>query len=384
MRIPGRQLRTRFSKAYVSLFFMASCFGCGSSYNAATPAPTVTPASSSTTVYTMENATTGNSVIGYQQSADGTLSQAATFATGGLGVGHGLENQGALALSDDGKYVLIVNPGSNDVTAFRITNQGLTQTGRVSSGGRLPVSVTEHGGLVYVLNRSGEAGDPAGDNISGLRLGTDGSLTPIPGSTVELSAGSVNPAQIQFSTDGAIIVVTEHGGGRIDTYTVDANGVAGAHVVHSSAGTGPFGFAFRNGTQLYVSEAGTGTASSYTVGAQGALQTISAAVQTQQRTACWLVITPDKKTAYVSNTSSGTISEFAIGVDGSLSLSASVAATTQGNPLDMAITPDGMYLNVLTTTGNIEVFRIDASTAGLTSVQVLTGLPAGSNGLVSF
>jgi 6-phosphogluconolactonase (cycloisomerase 2 family) len=237
---------------------------------------------------------------------------------------------------------------------------------------------------VYVLNRSGEAGDPAGDNISGLLLGTDGSLTPIPGSTVGLSAASVNPAQIQFSTDGSIIVVTEHGGGHIDTYAVDANGVAGGHVVHPSAGTEPFGFAFRNSTQLYVSEAGDGTASSYTVGTQGALQTISAAVQTQQRTACWLVITPDKKTAYVSNTASGTISEFAIGVHGSLSLSASVAATTQGNPLDMAITPDGMYLNVLTTTGNIEVFRIESSTGGLSSVQVLTGLPAGSNGLVSF
>jgi 6-phosphogluconolactonase (cycloisomerase 2 family) len=143
-------------------------------------------------------------------------------------------------------------------------------------------------------------------------------------------------------------------------------------------------FSWPSFTQLYVSEAGAGTASSYAVGAQGALQTISAAVQTQQRTACWLVITPDKKTAYISNSSSGTISQFAVGVDGSLSLSASVAATTQGNPLDMAITPDGMYLNVLTTTGNIEVFRIDASTAGLTSVQVLTGLPAGSNGLVSF
>jgi 6-phosphogluconolactonase (cycloisomerase 2 family) len=65
-------------------------------------------------------------------------------------------------------------------------------------------------------------------------------------------------------------------------------------------------------------------------------------------------------------------------------LSASVAATTQGNPLDMAVTPDGRYLNVLTTTGNIEVFRIESSTGGLSSVQVLTGLPAGTNGLVSF
>jgi len=135
---------------------------------------------------------------------------------------------------------------------------------------------------------------------------------------------------------------------------------------------------------LYVSEAGGGTASSYSVDPQGILHTISAAVPTQQRAACWLVITPDKKEAYVSNTASGSISEFGIGVDGSLSLSASIAATTQGGPLDMAITSDGLYLNVLTTSGNIEVFRIDAATGALAQVQVVSGLPAGSNGLVSF
>jgi 6-phosphogluconolactonase len=133
-----------------------------------------------------------------------------------------------------------------------------------------------------------------------------------------------------------------------------------------------------------VSEAGGGTASSYAVDGQGVLQIISAAVQTQQATACWLVITQDKKEAYVSNTASGSISEFAIAVDGSLSLIASVAASTQGPPLDMAITSDGLYLNVLTASGNIEIFRIDPATGGLTQAQVLTGLPTGSNGLVSF
>jgi len=301
-----------------------------------------------------------------------------------LGAGHGLENQGALALSDDRKYLFAVNAGSDDVSVFRITAQGLTQTARVSSGGRLPVSVTERGGLVYVLNRGGEAGDLNGDTISGLRLAADGSLAPIPGSTMQLSSASTNPAQIEFSPNGNLILVTEHGAGFIDTYTVDANGVAGGHQVQQSAGRGPFGFAFRNASQLYVSEAGGGTASSYTVDGQGVLQTISAAVQTQQTTACWLVITPDSKEAYVSNTASGSISEFAIGVDGSLSLLASIAATTQGRPLDMAITADGLYLNALTTSGNIEVFRIDAATGGLTQAQVVTGLPAGSNGLVSF
>ena len=332
----------------------------------------------------MSNASSGNAVVAYVQNADGTLLPAGSYPTGGLGVGHGLENQGALALSDDGNYLVVVNASSDDVSAFQITGQGLKQTARASSGGRLPVSITEKNGLVYVLNRGGEAGDPKGDNISGLRLGTDGSLTPIPGSTLSLSSTNTNPAQIEFSPNGNLIVVTEHGGGQIDTYTVDGNGVAGGHKVQPSAGQGPFGFAFRGASQLYVSEAGGGTASSYTIDAQGDLQIVSGAVQTQQTTTCWLVITPDGKEAYVTNTASGSVSEFSVGANGTLSLQESIAARTQGGPLDMAITSNALYLDVLTAAGNIEVFRIDQRTGSLTQVQMVTGLPAGSNGLVSF
>jgi 6-phosphogluconolactonase len=388
MRQVVRKLNSLRFYTWPVFLFLACCSGCGSAYNAATPVspppPPPAPSASVAALYTMSNAISGNTVVAYARNTNGTLTQAASYATGGVGAGHGLENQAALALSDDRKYLFVVNAGSDDVSVFQISAQGLTQTGRASSGGRLPVSVAERAGVVYVLNRGGEAGDPNGDTISGLRLSSDGSLTPIPGSTMPLSAANTNPAQIAFSPNGNLIVVTEHGGGFIDTYTVDANGVAGSHKAQKSAGRGPFGFAFRNGSQLYVSEAGGGTASSYTVDGQGVLQTISAAVQTQQATACWLVITPDKKEAYVSNTVSGSISEFAIGVDGSLSLIASVAASTQGPPLDMAITSDGLYLNVLTASGNIEVFRIDPTTGGLTQAQVLTGLPTGSNGLVSF
>ncbi len=387
MRQVRRDLKTLRFQAWPGLLFLACCGGCGSAYNAANsvPPPTPpTPSGSVATLYAMTNAVSGNTVVSYARNADGTLRQVASFATGGLGVGHGLENQGALALSDDRKYLFVVNAGSDDVSVFQITAQGLTQTARASSGGRLPVSVTERGGLVYVLNRGGEAGDPNGDTISGLRLAADGSLTPIPRSTRQLSSANTNPAQIEFSPNGNLLVVTEHGAGFIDTYTVDANGVAGGHQLQKSAGVGPFGFAFRNASQLYVSEAGGGTASSYTVDGQGGLQTISAAVQTQQTTACWIVITPDGKEAYVSNTASGSISEFAIGVDGSLSLLASIAVKTQSRPLDMTIISDGLYLYALTTSGNIEVFRIDAATGGLTQAQVVTGLPAGSNGLASF
>src|SRR5215470_11977926 len=290
----------------------------------------------------MSNATSGNAVFVFMRNPDGTLKQTASYSTGGLGVGHGLENQGGLTISSDQRFLLVVNAGSNDITAFQIADQGLKQTARVSSGGLFPVSITERTGVIYVLNRGSEAGDPLGDNISGFRLNPDGMLTPIPASTTALSIPATNVAQVGLSPDGHLLVVAEHGAGPIDTYIVGDDGLLSGHLVQQSAGIGPFGFAFRNASQLYVSEAATASVSGYTLGPQGTLQTITAALSTTQQATCWLSLTPDKKSAYTANTGSSTISVFSIGPDGSLSLSAAVGATTQGGPHDMAVSSDGL------------------------------------------
>src|SRR5947208_6490613 len=50
-------------------------------------------------VYTETNAASGNAVLRYIRSADGTLSPGGTFSTGGLGSGAGLGSQGALVES---------------------------------------------------------------------------------------------------------------------------------------------------------------------------------------------------------------------------------------------------------------------------------------------
>src|SRR5712692_4872614 len=100
MRHSLRDWRALCYPAELGLLFLACCAGCGSTYNAPNSVPSVapaTPSSSMATVFTMSNATSGNTVLTYARNADGTLSQVASFATGGLGVGHGLENQGALA-----------------------------------------------------------------------------------------------------------------------------------------------------------------------------------------------------------------------------------------------------------------------------------------------
>jgi hypothetical protein len=81
--------------------------------------------------------------------------------------------------------------------------------GVVSSGGALPDSVAVFGNLVYVANSgSGDA------NYTGFRLGFNGRLFPIPGSTVSLAANAV-PADVLFNGTGANLVGTEVGTSRL-------------------------------------------------------------------------------------------------------------------------------------------------------------------------
>src|SRR5437588_6311915 len=71
-------------------------------------------------VYTLTNQVAGNGVAVFTRAADGTLSAAGRVATGGTGTGAGLGSQGAVALSDDGRWLFAVNAGSHDVSVFSV------------------------------------------------------------------------------------------------------------------------------------------------------------------------------------------------------------------------------------------------------------------------
>ncbi len=258
---------------------------------------------------------------------------------------------------------------------------GVQLTDRIPSGGILPVSVAEWNGIVYVLNRNGSSGAGSGPTIQGFQVSTSGILSPIAGSVMALRATDTNAAQIAISPDGLWILVTERGINEIDVVPLDQNHAPGTPRSAASAGSGPFGFAFSDAARLYVSEIGMGTTSAYDVDPQGILHVLSAAVSTQQRATCWLVITPDNNLVYVSNTSNNSLSSYRIAMDGSLTGLVSVAATTAGRPLDLVVSADGNFLSVLATDGSIETFHIDATSGSLTSIQTVTGLPAGTNGL---
>ena len=75
-------------------------------------------------VYTLSNQANGNKVITYRRAANGSLTYIASFAAGGNGTGGGLGNQGAVVIAD-GDVLLAVNAGSNTISSFKITGNGL-------------------------------------------------------------------------------------------------------------------------------------------------------------------------------------------------------------------------------------------------------------------
>jgi 6-phosphogluconolactonase (cycloisomerase 2 family) len=332
-------------------------------------------------VYVMTNETAqngGNAVAVYRRSASGELAANGTVPTGGIGDRTGLGSQGGLVLSDNGRWLLAVNPGSNDISTFAVQPDGLVRTDLVASGGIRPTSITIHNDLVYVLNAGGSG------NIAGFWM-KQGKLEPIPGSSKPASSNAAAPAQIQFNAQGTLLVVTERTTNNIVTYPV-ANGVAGAPIVSPSVGAVPFGFDIDNQNHLIVSEAvgaeeGSG-ASSYKLESNGSATPISQSVGSGQFAACWLVISKNGQFAYTANAASNTLSSYTIGSDGTLTV-LERAVPTDMQPLDMDLSNNGRFLYVIDgRSDTIRGFGVNAD-GTLTDIGVRTPVVATAVGMAA-
>lgn len=335
-------------------------------------------------VFTSTNAVAGNELLVYAVPRSGAPTLQARLATQGQGTGTGLGNQGAVTLSGNGRFLFVVNALSNSVSTFAIRRSGLELRSTVDSGGLRPISVTEHEGVVYVLNAEGAG------NVTGFR-NIAGTLQPLSGSTQPLSTASgTGSAQLGFSPDGDVLLVTEKATNKLTSYRVRRDGRIDAPVVTASAGVTPFGFAFDRRGHALVSEAFGGAANASAVSSYGFEDwaparpvVISASVADTQSAACWVVTTPNGRFAYVTNTGSGTISSYSIQKSGKLTLAQGIAATSDNGPIDAAISADGRGLFVLNAGSNsITSFAI-ARDGSLSAAGSVTGLPAGSNGLAA-
>lgn len=336
-------------------------------------------------VFVQNDALDGNQVIAYQRAADGTLSLAAIYDTGGLGgrlTGAAVDftaSQGALAADRGHGELYAVNAGSDTLSVFDVHGSRLRLRQATGTAGDFPVSVTAHGNRVFVLN----ARD--GGSLQGyLNLG--GRLFRVPswhrrlnlpvtpeGSTAEFTH---TPGQVAFTPDGRHLVVTTKAAGQsILVYSFGRSGrLAQAPVVREEGNTVPFAITFDAAGHLDVAEAGINAVASYAVGADGSLTQLGV-TPTGQRATCWIDASGDLLAA--SNAGSASVTTLRAGASGT---TAKLADTATGpGTVDADFTRDGRRLYVQTGgNGGVDAFTVAADGA-LTKVGSVT-VPAGAGG----
>ena len=341
---------------------------------------------------------------------------------------------------------MAVNAGSNTISVMAINDDmSLELVDTIGTAGTGPNSLAYNDGIVYVTNidADGEfAGEPDQEgSIYGYTF-DNGDLTAIPGSLRVLEN---RPAAVRFTPDGEYLAVTSINAGSaalasgnddsIVVFGIDENGVPTEGPTDGDTSTPrgnaegrnlPSAIGFEivdrsNGTFAVVTEARefrsegeppifpglqTGSVSVYQIGEGGSLtgtQLDLLAGQTPtdgQRTACWIVFSPDGEFFWVSNALDSSISSYRFTDDtGNVELLEVLAATgnqpTSTDPgtafgtsdgwIDLDISDDGAYIyQLFGLTGEVGVYAVDGGSLSL--VQTVGGnLPSdNTQGIVSF
>jgi 6-phosphogluconolactonase len=333
-------------------------------------------------VYVQTNAAP-NEVIAFRRATDGSLDRIGSVATGGDGDGSPhLQSQGSVTLTGDGRHLLVTNAASDELSVFSVAADGSIELRERMHTGSTPRSVAERDGLVVVLN-TGEPG------LVSFRLNAEG-IERLEGGDQGLDTSDADPAQIAFSPDGSMVVITQRGTDSIVTYQVTSDGSFGASSEIASEGPTPYGFAFTSGGTLVVAEAfgaekGAAAASSYAL-EDGSLVVRTSSVGNGRSEICWAVITPDDRFAFTTNFADGAVSRYAIASDGSLSLEdATAGISVDGMPglRDEDITSDGRFLYAIDADGGrIYGWAVDAK-GSLEPVGSWDELPATVAGLAA-
>jgi 6-phosphogluconolactonase (cycloisomerase 2 family) len=340
------------------------------------------------TVFVQTDNLAGNQIVAYDRSANGTLTQAGIYNTGGLGgqltgsvVDH-TASQGSLVYDRYQGVLYAVNAGSNTVSAFAVRGDRLFLTQVISSGGSFPASIAVERNLVYVLNAEGAGSVQGYYSLFGHLVALPGSnrslgLTPVTGPNQFVST----PGQVAFAPGGhELIVTTKANGSDVDVFRVGALGeLSATPVVNSEPGAVPFAITFDPTGDLVIAEAGTDALASFTLNPSGTVTPLTTA-GTGAAATCW--VAPADGLLYASNAGSATVSAFQPGSGGSLALLG--ATQTDGGTVDASASSDGRDLYVQTgLAGIVDEFSIGSGGA-LTEVgSVAVPGAVGGEGIVA-
>jgi len=338
-------------------------------------------------VFVQTDNTAGNRVVAYRRAADGTLTPAGSYATGGRGgilagsvVDH-TASQGSLTYDPRHGLLYAVNAGSDTISVFAVRGDRLALREVLSSGGMFPVSVAVHGDLVYVLNALN------GGSVQGYRV-LGSFLAPIPGSHRALGLDpnatpqfTTTPGQVAFTPDGAQLVITTKGNGNdIDVFGVGFGGLLSAKpTVNAEPGTVPFAISFDPFGHLVIAEAGPNALATFDLSRNGTVSLLDHAV-TGQAATCWVTLAG--LFLFASNAGTPSESGFTSSAGGQLTLLGNTA--TDPGTVDAASATGGRFLYVQTGgNGIVDEYSV-AATGVLTKIGSVT-VPgaAGGEGIVA-
>jgi 6-phosphogluconolactonase (cycloisomerase 2 family) len=310
-------------------------------------------------LYTLNNDGQANAVVVLDRRADGSLNESSPpVATGGTGLvvpsGGDFDTQGAVRIA--GRHLLAVNPGSNSVAVFDISKGGKLKPvpgSPFASGGSTPLSIAVHGDLVYVANQAVPFANPTNSpNITAFRMGKDGRLTPIAGSTIEFPAGQ-GPGDVEFNSSGTVLAVTAgfQSTGDLHTYAVQKGGLlkegpGSPSKANGVSGTVGFSWA-KDGRHVMVSNFRGSAVTVFSVdSATAAVTPEGMPYPNNQGASCWTAFAPDGKALYTANFVSNSVSAYSVAVDGKLTLVGSAPKRMADHPdsKDLETSPEFLYL----------------------------------------
>jgi len=326
-------------------------------------------------VFVQTDNLTGNQIVVYDRSSEGTLSQAGVYSTGGLGgqlvgseVDH-IASQGGLAYDSQNDLLYAVNAGSNTISVFAVFGDKLALRQVIGSGGSFPVSIAFRQGIVYVLNGL------EGGSVQGFAIFA-GRLVPLPGSSRALGLNAAatpqftnTPGTVVFSPDGSkLIVTTKANGDDVDVFDVAPGGLLSATpVVNPLPGTVPFAITFDKEGHLILSES-AGALGAFQLNESGTISQLDV-VPSGQIATCWVV--EARGQFYTSNPGSASLSTFESSHRGQV-LTLLGDTPTNGGTVDATTSPDGHFLYVQTgAEGIVDEFAVQAQGA-LTEIGTVT------------
>ena len=291
----------------------------------------------------------------------------------------------AVALSPSGQTLYVANEGLGTISTFAIGPGGaLSLQGSVatdpSTSGSEPygVAASPSGQNVYVANYGS-------GTVATFSVGSGGALS-LEGTPVTSGAGtSSGPGWLAISPSGQNLYVTNYNEGTVSTFAIGAGGALtqqGTPVASGSTATSAYPERLAispNGQNLYVTNEGQGTVSTFAIGAGGTLTqqgtpTTSGSSSTSQPFG--VTVSPGGQYLYVANFAPGTVSTFSIGAGGVLTpqgIPVTSGSSTSSEPYELVVSPDqgptATYSATAAPAGSASQFNAQASTGGSAPIE---------------